>query len=429
MKKDKKINASLIKDYPVTDERKTFQNMVDNHNKIIKSTVDPEFKKTVKTSFHVKYPKEFLRFDAGFINESSRIIQNPKILEDLRGHFRNLKMLWESYTSLFYIHHEEVFKSTSSNKSLNSEFPNKDDYYFEFGLGMPEDVIILLMTSIAYLKILNNNPSLHTKRSSINDKDLIIHYLRESLDNLKKSQRMNSSQWNYEGFHPFYRIFSCHEFDDIQNEISKSEFKKYEQYFIRDSNSRRKFFKDEFKKVLIKQKKIRLMRLDVLDRNFTQAYYFNSDKYRADINHAIKRIQTISKNNLILTANVIFPRNFIRNSSLNHSHVIGHLVLFFNANAFNIDEKYGDIVGSPYYGNTGSEITFSNIEAGGPSFKSIGAGLLKSSNPHDFIALDDIAEYMTLERRFINPSASFISSAGILDAKHVGHKIFILEKF
>ena len=401
MKQTQNNKFESIEDFHINKKRLTFDNLIEKQKPKVDFPTSIIFKKVARTSLHVKYPKDFLWFDDDFQNDRFESIQDSELLKKLKAHTRRLKIFWETYYRPIIF----VLKESKKNKEIQN-LAEADSTHDEFESYPPEDVLITLISLIDFSKIIKNTRRLDKNRSMLHDKNLIYSYYDKYFTRLSDSLKFLGTYWNPIFLHPFYKLAISFDPEKIVHELDTEKYKKTEALFIRVSNSGRKRLRDGFEYILNTKKKLIIRRLDVYELNQLPDKPLDIGNYRAELNLIYNRVGKFSKDRLSLTADVIFPRNLIIDSFRIKRGIIGHVVLIFSSNDLSQEEADRCISEALNHGLNNLEHLFINTNSIHPSFASNGPEILRYSDPTSKQLLHNIADYMTIERRFVNPSGS-----------------------
>lgn len=369
-------------------------------------------KKKKQKSYDLRYPKEICRFDDDFLQDDLAYIQDIKILNTLKQKCEDAKILWEA-------------SDQASIYNLSEGYVKGNDP-ISYVFTRPKQFLVYLHLAISYAKLLASKGRLDRHRSLSVDKQTIGKLYCDSFGKAKfcLERELYTCDMNFS--HPFAKIILIRTPDEAVQEIQSANYKREEALFIRASNSDRKIILDTIVEQIALHKNIVLHRFQIsTEAIFASSAIVGSNHYKSDLSILYDRISSLSKNNLICAIHSIFPSALSRAGLEGFEGTIGHLALVFSKNALTQDKNFSlSLLNSRFLNNN---IAFGAIamDPTQKGYKNKAIGSVPSL--HSCQALEQLADFMTIERRYIRPGFRIPCAPSFTPGLKKQHTLFVKQ--
>lgn len=368
---------------------------------------------SIQKGYEIRYPLDICRFDDDFAHEGLVSVRDNKILNRLKLKCEDAKILWEASDQV-------------SLYNLEGSFNQSNDSAFH-GLTQHKQFLVYLHLAVSYGKLLASDGRLNTHRSLLLDSKAIYGFYADSFNKAKFCLERWQFAYDLNFSHPFAKLIFFSSPDVALREIQSPIYKAEEALFIRTSNSDRKIILDTLAKTLTLNKNIVIHRFQIsTEAIFAPHTRIESSQFKSDLNIVLDRINHFSKNNLICAINSIFPSALSQTGLQGFEGTIGHLVLIFSKNTFTQNKT---LFSSPQnLSSLNDGIVFGAIpmDPTQNGYRSKAVGSMSSS--HQRQALEKLADYMTIERRYLRPGFRISSVPSLAPCLKQQHTLFV-KKF
>ncbi len=318
-------------------------------------------------------------------------------IDALKEAYRDVQMLWESMVP------------------FGPEYPGS-------GVDSPATRLLLHASmGISCLKLLRPQGRIATERAFAEQRVMLRNALFRHAEAILENLSLTSAFNTLAHSHPFLTCAGFintleNKIDDRINELinncNDAPYKKSEAIFIRTSNSERKKIKDDMQQYLKKHRAMYMLRYDV---SFFEEISVESYRHKLDL--VIERLNHISQNSLLLAIDVIFPR--VWNFDIPDVPK-GQLILLFKSR----QHVKQDLTALPdFLAANGGPAGQSDIQLANTFGRHIkGQGhkrVLSLSNQKDWVLIDEVARFLTVERRLMRLRESSAANGNTTRAPHV----------
>jgi hypothetical protein len=131
---------------------------------------------------------------------------------------------------------------------------------------------------------------------------------------------------------------------------------------------------------------------------------------------------------LLYAIHSLFPSTLSQAGLQGFEGTIGHLVLIFSKDALKQNNNLFSSLQNSFALVEGTELGILAMDPTKHGYRSRAIGSMSSSNPRHFQELDKLADYMTIERRYIRPGFRVSSIADFAFCLKKQHTLFV-KKF
>lgn len=359
-----------------------------------------------------RYPKEICRFDDDFAPENLAVVRDTKILKKLKQTCEEAKILWKA-------------TDQTGKHDLDGVF-DQGNFVGPVVPTQHKQFLIYLHLAISYAKLLASDGRLNRHRALSLERAAIYSFYVDSFNKAKFCLERWRAEYDTKFSHPFAQLIFRYLPDAALEQIQSSTYKRDEASFRRTGNADRKVILDTLTEQLELNKNIVIHRLRLYTHAFVDPHSRESSQFKSDLNIVFERINHLSKNNLICAVNSIFPSALCRAGLQGFEGTIGHLVLIFKKNEFTQNTNLLDSLNNYASLINGLTFGFFVVEKTQNSSK----GKTGRSTPllRARPALEQVAEYMTIERRYIRPGFRVLSAPNSVPSLKQQHTLFV-KKF
>ena len=366
---------------------------------------------SIQKGYDIRYPMDICRFDDDFSHEGLASVRDTKILRKLKQKCEGAKILWEA-------------TDQTSVNNLDSVLDQGGMPQYRNQIIHVKQFLVYLRLAVCYAKLLASNGRLNRHRSLLLDKNTINSFY---IDSFNKVKYCLGPTYDIDFCHPFAKlIFSCSP-DVALEEIQSTKYIGDEGIFIRTNNADRKIILDAIAENLARNKNIVVHRLQIsIETIFAPHGYIGSDHFKNELSVVLDRISSLSKNNLLCAMHSIFPSALSQAGLQGFEGTIGHLVLLFSKNALKQNKNLFSFLQNPYSSLTeGTALGMVVMDPTKNGYRSKAVGSMSASSPRQ--TLEQMADYMTLERRYIKPGCRISSVASFAPCLEKQHTIFVKQ--
>ncbi|MES2024168.1 MAG: hypothetical protein V4448_01295 [Pseudomonadota bacterium] len=366
----------------------------------------------MQKGYDLRYPTDISRFDDNFSHEGLAPVRDVKILNKLKLKCEEAKILWEAADQSSIYNLEDVFDLRNDSAS----------YVFT----QHKQFLVYLHLAVSYAKLLTSNGRLNRHRSLLLEAKAIYSFYVDSFNKAKFCLESWQSSYDLNFSHPFAKLIFLGSPDTALQEVQSAIYKKEEALFIRVSNADQKIILDTLSENLARNKNVVIHRFQIsTEVIFAPHTRIDSSQFKSDLNIVFDRINHLSNNNLICAINSIFPSALSQTGLQGFEGTIGHLALIFSKNAFTQNKN---LFSSLQNSSLNDGIVFGAVamDPTQDGYRSKAVGNLSSSHPRQ--ALEQLADYMTIERRYLRPGFRIPSVPSLAPfLKQQQHTLFVKQ--
>lgn len=360
---------------------------MENNSKKIKDIFSEELQR------NTPYPERYRYFDDEYLRKNLKFIKNSSIKKKLQRKILLAKLYFD------YKRNHSFFDILLGDFSYLNNLP------LDF-LDAIACFHIFLEIENSILKISNEKIYYH-----YNDNIVLKNYHLKFIDWLDCYFRFNILEEDfYSCFHPFIRKILINDGDNIFDYIKSDEYKTLEMNFTRLADYEKKQIKDLFRKKFVENEKIFVCRFDIICRGSRGSYLesYGVSDFKKQLKLFFDFIRNSYGDYFESGLEVIFPSKIISKKILTHHFPIGQVVLIATKK-LNFNKK---ILKS--FASATHAIGILDFQPAAPFSKELGPridGFLEFT-PSTLDAIDLIAEFLTLERRYVSPPNLSSPSSG-----------------
>ena len=343
-------------------------------------------KKQNQKSYEHRYPIEICRFDDDFSPEDLAVVRDTKILKNLKQTCEEAKILWSATDQIGGHDLDAVF---DQGNFIGPVVPTQHKQF-----------LIYLHLAISYAKLLASKGRLNSHRALSLERAAIYSFYVDSFNKAKFCLERWRAEYDTQFSHPFAQLIFRHPPDAVIELIKFDPYKRDEALFKRTGNSDRKVIIDTLTEQLELNKNIVIHRLKLTTHAFADQHSLQSSHFKSDLSIFLERINHLSKSNLICAVNSIFPSALCRAGLQGFEGTIGYLVLICTKNEFTQNKNFLQSLNN--IASLLNGLTFAFFVMEPPRDGSTGKAS-RSTSLRSRQTLEQLADYMTIERRYIRP--------------------------
>lgn len=335
-------------------------------------------------------PARYRFFDNEYAIKNNKFIENKSIRKRLHEE-ANLAKIVFNYK-----------KNYNQFKCLDGEFFNVDDHKMEF-----YDIFSHLNITSSIAKVINRLKKQNKLVNYVGDFNVLSDYYLEANAKFREVFRVFSNQNDYlDCLHPYIRRMLLTTDSNLLELIDGDDYKKAEANFIRTANSNFKKVVDSLKANFIGGGKIFICRFDVIfrsDGGVRVADRCSISQYKKQVDSLFKTLEQFS-----LVLDVIFPTAMLTGEMIPSHSPVGQIVLVAS------ERVSANLKGLKEFASQGRLCELLKFEPARPFPKGLAPSVdgVLEFNPSSFEAINRLAEFLTLERRFVAPRQGGADRAG-----------------
>ena len=338
----------------------------------------------------ITYPERYQFFDDAYAKEHGYWINNASARKRLNSEALIAKIIFE------------YKKHYNSTYLLGDNFINFDIGDFEF-----YDAFAQVNISSTVAKILIRLKNQEKIINYFNDINVLSNYLQESIfvirDNFKKYKDQKIFEYSV---HPYINLILNSSDEYLLQNMALEEYKQAEAYFIRSANSERKRVNDFLSEKFIGKKNIFICRLDVLLQSagsFKASERISLEVYRRNIGQFFEGLGLFDS-----ALEMLFPSAVLEGNLRPSNSPVGQILLVSTEKVAANLEKLKEFAGQAKHRGLLDFVPTQPLAKGlVPSVD----GLCQFT-PATAEGIGWLAEFLTLERRFVAPGKTGDANAG-----------------
>ena len=348
-----------------------------------RATADSDKKK-------ITYPAKYQFFDDAYAKQHGYWINNASARKRLNFEARIAKIIFE-----YKKHYNSILL-------LEDDFLDLGADYCEF-----YDLFAQVNVASTAAKILIRLKNQGKTTNYFNDINLLGKYLRDSNLIIRNGFEKNKNQKIFENcFHPYINLVLNINDEYLLQAIASEEYKQSEAYFIRSANSERKRVNDFLSEKFIGKKNIFVCRLDILlrgDGSFRVSERISLEAYRRNVGQFFESLGLFD-----CALEVLFPSAVLEGRLKPSSSPVGQILLVstekVTANLKQLKEFAGQT-------KCRGLLDFVPTQPLAKGLVPTVDGLCQFT-PATAEGIGLLAEFLTLERRFVAPGKTDDANAG-----------------
>lgn len=346
----------------------------------------------------LQFPDRLRYFDDDYAIEKQVFLSDANFKKSLEPKIKLAKIYFE------------YKKNQEYNFLEGNDIFFKNNFIFELNdIFTQIDILIEVFKKFSRLVKENRKPKL------INDFVILKNYIDAVLIHIKKTLESSSFKKEYlDCFHPFFKFLAEEKWGEIPALLKSQEYKAEVNKFIRTSNQERKNIVDFLRRMYIENDQIFLCRFDVffyLDFMFIEPNKCTIDDFKKQINFYLERLNSYYKGYFQYALEIIFPSSIISGNVLGSPSPIGQVILVANKKIYLNKKKLNEFAAAEHKVEqlVLKPTTPFPKELAPPIDGSLGLTVAA------FEAIDLLAEFLTIERRYLCPP---LGSSGALGRAH-----------